>query len=128
MPIRNLTRIAFWIVAVLVLISTPVVAGFQLRALSCDFGPSPDWAATLLNWKHLIAYGALSALGFVALRDRPIWQTALILLAIMAGAEFTQALFADGNCRLRDMLPNVVAVAIGAIVILLAGRLQFGDN
>lgn len=117
MQFRNLPIIVFWIFTVLVLVSTPISAGFQLRAVFCDFGPSPDWAATILNWKHVIAYGALSALGFVALRDRPFWQGALTLLAIMAGAELTQAIFADGNCRLRDMLPNIIAVGIGAAAV-----------
>jgi hypothetical protein len=124
MQFRKLPIIAFWISAVLVLLSTPVAAGFQLRSVFCDFGPSPDWAATILNWKHVIAYGALSALGFVALRDRPFWQGALTLLAIMAGAELTQAIFADGNCRLRDMLPNIIAVGAGAAVVSIFRRMQ----
>jgi hypothetical protein len=122
---RNLPIIAFWISTALVLLSTPVAAGFQLRSVSCDFGPSPDWAATIFNWKHVIAYGALSALGFVALRDRPFWQGALTLVAIMAGAELTQAIFADGNCRLRDMLPNIIAVGIGATVVSMFRRMRY---
>ena len=113
---QKILIIGFSFAALGVLLATPIVAGFQLRDLSCDFGASPDWAATLLNWKHLIAYGALAILGFAALRDRPMWQVAILLCVVMGGAEITQAIFDDGHCRLRDMLPNLIAVGVAAIV------------
>jgi hypothetical protein len=115
---QRLLLVLFAVLAIAALAITPINAGLDMRQFSCDLGGVGDWAQTVLNLRHLLAYGALAALGFVAMRDRPVWVPLFVLLAITAGVELTQAVFDDGHCRLRDMIPNVIAIALGWGIVL----------
>lgn len=113
MTSRSVLLAAFILLSLAVLAATPIAAGFSLRDFACDFGPSPDWATTILNFRHIASYGILAAVAFLAFADRPLWVPIVVTLAVTAGAELTQAVFASGHCRLRDMIPNVLAVGAG---------------
>jgi hypothetical protein len=113
-------RAALALVAFTALAITPIQAGFATRAFTCDFGlNAADWIAGIANPKHLIAYAILAALAVSALRGRPLWQPVGLAILISLGVEIEQAIFADGHCRLRDMVPNVIAVAMGTAIGLL---------
>jgi hypothetical protein len=112
-------RGAFALAAVAALLITPIQAGFALRSFSCDFGlNAADWIEGVANTRHLIAYAIIAALAVLALPG-PLWQRVGVALLISLGVEVEQAIFADGHCRLRDMVPNFIAVIIGAGVGIL---------
>jgi glycopeptide antibiotics resistance protein len=96
-----------------VLLTTPFAAGFTTRPFSCDLGPSPDWVETIFNLKHILVYGVLATIAFLAFRKQPVWVPILVVLITTAGVELTQAFFNDGHCRVRDMIPNVIAIGLG---------------
>lgn len=105
----------FLAVAAFVVLYTPIDAGFVVREPFCDFGSSPDWTGTILNLKHLVFYGLLALLAFLALKGQPIWVPAVIVLAITGFAELEQSVFTSGHCRLRDMVPNILALFLGGL-------------
>lgn len=105
------------------LATTPINSGWTIRAFTCDLGGSPDWLATVLDWRHLISFGVLAALAFVAFRNQPMWMPVLFLLAITGAVELEEGLFAAGHCRLRDMIPDVLAIALGWLAALAIARL-----
>jgi len=99
---------------------TPVQSGFTLRPFTCDLGlDGAEWIEGILNPRHLIAYAVIAALAIFAFRGRPLWQPVGFVLLVSLGVELEQALFADGHCRLRDMVPNFIAVIGGSAVGLL---------
>jgi O-antigen ligase len=116
-------RGAFIIASIAALAVTPIQAGFALReALSCELTPAlHEWIPSIANVRHLVAYTILTILAVLSLRGRPLWQPVAIVLALTIGVEIEQAIFADGHCRLRDMLPNVIALAMGAAIGALIG-------
>lgn len=119
---RALTAL-FVVLALAVLLVTPIAAGFDMRPFACDFGPSANWLKTIVNLKHLISYGVLAAVAFLAFRDRPILVPILTVLAVTAGVEVTQAIFNDGHCRAVDMIPNLIAISVGWALAGAAERL-----
>ncbi|WP_114953109.1 hypothetical protein [Sphingosinicella terrae] len=122
--------VSLWLIALLVvvtaaaLLAPPVATGWQLEPFSCDLGGSPDWAATILNRRHLISYGILAALAFRVFRNQSIWTPIIFMVAVTGAVEVEQAIFGSGHCRLRDMVPNLAAITIGWLAALLIARLR----
>jgi hypothetical protein len=109
------------------LAATPIGAGFAFKIFACDFGPSPDWVATIVNVRHLVSFGVLAALAFLAFRKLPIWVPIGFMIVVTGAVEIEEALFASGHCRIRDMIPDAIAIGIGwvlasVVVRLLASR------
>jgi hypothetical protein len=51
-------------------------------------------------------------------------RVAVVLVLLLTGLiEIEQMLFADGHCRLRNMLPNLTAIAIGVGAAFAVARL-----
>jgi hypothetical protein len=119
--IDGLARLLLLLAAAVILLTTPVTAGFGLRAFTCDFSLSPAlWFSALVNYDHLIAYSILFVIAWLAFRRQPLWLPIALALAISIGVELEQSLFREGHCRLRDLLPNVIAVGIGLAVVFSA--------
>jgi hypothetical protein len=95
------------------LAATPISAGFAVKAFSCDFGPSPDWLATIVNIRHLVSFGVLAALAFIVFRDQPLWVPILFMVAVTVGVEIEEGILASGHCRARDLIPDALAIALG---------------
>jgi hypothetical protein len=113
-------RGALALVAVAALAITPFQAGLTTQSFTCDFGLNAvDWIEGVANPRHLIAYAIISALAVLALPGLPLWQRIGIALLISLGVEVEQAVFADGHCRMRDMVPNFIAVVMGGAVGIL---------
>jgi hypothetical protein len=106
------------------LLATPVGSGWALRAFSCDLGGSPDWVATIVNIRHLVSFGGLAALAFLVFREFRAWVPILLLVVITASVELEEAIFASGHCRLRDMLPDLIAIGLGWLVARLLLRIS----
>ena len=108
------------IVAIAALAVTPFEAGLNFRSFTCDVDlGGRDWVEAILNPRHLTAFAIISALAVFALRGRPLWQPVALAFAISAGVELEQAFFADGHCRVTDLIPNFIAVVMGAAIGLL---------
>lgn len=97
------------------LAATPVGAGFAFKPFACDFGSSPDWVATIVNVRHLLSFGVLAVLAFLVFRGQPIWAPIVFMLVVTGVVEIEEGLFASGHCRMRDMIPDVLAIGIGWI-------------
>lgn len=120
-------RGALALVAIAALAITPFQAALTTRTFTCDLGlDAVDWIEGLANPRHLIAYAIISALAVLALPNLPLWQRVGVALLIALGVELEQSVFADGHCRLRDMLPNFIAViaggAAGVLIHVFANR------
>lgn len=74
--------------------------------------PMDQWIAGALNWSHFIAYGVLMLAGSLTFRERPIAKAGALVLAGSGAVEFEQAVFTVGHCRIRDLLPNLLGVAL----------------
>lgn len=108
------------LVAVAALAITPLQAGLATQSFTCDLGLNAvDWIEGIANPRHLIAYAIIAALAVLALPGLPLWQRVGIALLISFGVELEQAVFADGHCRLRDMVPNFIAVIMGGVAGIL---------
>ena len=107
------------------LATTPISAGFALReAAACDLLSGWDlWLTGLGNVRHLVSYSVLTAVAVWAFGMPRALLAAGFVLLVSAGVELEQMLFADGHCRLRDILPNIVAIALGLAIALLVARL-----
>lgn len=114
--------------AVAALAATPIGAGFVLRPFACDIGPSPDWIETVFNLRHLVSFGILSALGFLVFRQSPVWLTIVLLVALTAAVEIEEAIFVSGHCRLRDLIPDVLAICIGWAISIAIARWRAGRS
>jgi hypothetical protein len=119
-----LRRIASWVFCVLTaltLLATPLRSSFHLRSgFVCEAdAPLERWVAGALNWAHLISYGVLMLAGNVAFREHRVAKAGALVFALSAVVELEQAVFTVGHCRVRDLLPNLFAVAlVGAGMIL----------
>jgi glycopeptide antibiotics resistance protein len=122
---RLLVRLLFAVMAIAALVYTPATIGFVTRpALQCELVSSAElWLFGLTNVRHLVTYSILAAVAVWAFGTHSLWLAAAVALTITAGVELTQAIFADGHCRVRDMLPNTVGVAVGVGFALLVALL-----
>jgi hypothetical protein len=121
--LRIILVIVLVLASIAALLATPIESGWALRSFACDFGGSPDWLATILNVRHLISFGVLAAVAFLVLKGRPAWIPVLVLIAITAGVELEEAIFGSGHCRVRDMLPDLIAIGLGWLLTWVVLRL-----
>lgn len=105
----------------------PAKAGFRLDPHPCELAFGVRLAAhSLTNFPHVVLF----ALGFVltcaqfrmARRADFAWA-ALVTLALGAAVEIAEGLTVQGHCRLRDLIPDAVGAAAGAVLVLLLLRL-----
>jgi hypothetical protein len=98
----------------LALLETPLRSSFTVRARAvCEYRASwAVWASGAANLQHLLSYGILTILAAFTFRQRPLRSAAMFVLGLSAAVELQQAIFTVGHCRLRDMLPNLLAVAL----------------
>jgi VanZ family protein len=73
---------------------------------------------SLLNVRHLLAFSVLAALASLSFQRRSALTAWLIVLALSASASFEleQLFFASGHCRIRDLLPNIMAATLGICI------------
>lgn len=71
---------------------------------------------SLLNVRHLLAFSVLAALASLSFPRRSALTAWLVVLALSASIELEQLFFASGHCRIRDLLPNLVAATLGVCI------------
>lgn len=79
--------------------------------------PAGAIVRTLANYRHIIAFGILFILASQCFRRGAFWKSAVVVLLLSVFVEVEQALFLNGHCRVRDILPNFVAVAVGTLIV-----------
>lgn len=126
---RDMQPASPWIIAALVLVTAaallaPPMAAGPYHQPFCDIGGSPDWGATIFNFRHLVSFSVLALLAFRVFRHQSIWVPILFMVVVTGVIEVEQAIFGSGHCRLRDMIPNALAIAIGWLASLLVARLN----
>jgi hypothetical protein len=115
---RKIVATLLILAAIAALAATPLSAGFAVRTFICDAGASSDWVATIFNLRHLISFGVVSVLVFLVFADKPLWVPIALLLALTATVEIEEAIFVSGHCRVRDMIPGVIAIGLGWTVAI----------
>ena len=81
---------------------------------------------TLANYKHIISFCVLFILASQCFRHGALWKSAVVVLLLSAAVEAEQAIFLDGHCRVRDMLPNLIAVGVGILIVISARSYSAG--
>lgn len=94
-------------------------SGFTVRPTACEAVPSADQlAAAVLNLRHVVTYAVLGALATAAWPRRR-WLALGTVLVFSGLMELQQALFGAGHCRLWDLLPNALGLALAGVVVRL---------
>lgn len=121
---RWLPGALFVLLSLAALSFTPISAGLAIRpTFNCEILSSWElWLGSLANVRHLVSFSVLTAVAVWAFGSRNVWIAVVVILLLTGLVEVEQMVFADGHCRLRNMLPNLVAIAIGATAALLIAR------
>jgi len=122
---RRLAHALLVVACLAALATTPISAGFALREVAaCHVLSGWDlWLTGLGNVRHLVSYSVLTAIAVWAFGTPRALLAAGLVLVVSTVVEVEQMLFADGHCRLRDMLPNLVAIGLGLALAFLIARL-----
>ena len=100
----------------------PVRSGFTLANQSREL--MSDWErvkGAIFNLRHIIAYGLLCLLLAVTFRNSRLVTAMAVTFLFSILMEIEQSFFTTGNCRLRDLIPNLLGIGLAA-GILLIGR------
>jgi hypothetical protein len=121
---QQLARWAFLALIALTLLATPLRSSLHVRAaFVCELGaPMERWLAGVLNWGHFISYSVLVVVGNLAFRGRPLARVGAFVFALSAAVELEQAVFTVGHCRIRDLLPNLLAIVLAGAACWASAR------
>lgn len=121
---RAALKIVFAVAATLALGYTPLKSAGLLRpTASCELSaPLELWWSGLQNSRHVISYGVLCLLAVACFAKQRVAKAAATVLVISALVELEQAFLAEGHCRIRDMLPNLLAVCLASLLWLAFSR------
>ena len=109
--------VAYLLFAVLLI---PARVGFQIQPLVCEFPVSvASGLYSLPKWGHVLPSALLSLTTLMQFRQRGaralLWAVALTL-GLGLVAEFEQGVFRNGNCRMRDLIPDAAGAFLGAAI------------
>jgi hypothetical protein len=120
-------RGARWAYAAFVAVSLayfPMKMGFALRPRACEVAFDAQMAGVALTkMAHVILFAVFfifssSQAGRDASPRRVLLVAGAATLVMGALVELAEGVTGAGNCRLRDLLPDAVGVAIGAAILL----------
>ena len=104
----------------------PAEVGFRLSPRPCQLAFDSALAAhSLTNYAHIVLFALFFVMTYAQFRTPNrrafIWSAAG---AILMGAlvEIAQGVTGEGNCRLRDLIPDGVGILVGSAVVLLLKR------
>jgi hypothetical protein len=104
---------------VLAVLYTPFDSNFRMADKPCELWTSTEMVQrSVLNARHLVSYGILFLLGALSFRRHSLLKSASLVLVLSAGVELEQSYFVSGHCRARDLLPNLIGVAVAAFIYL----------
>ena len=100
------------------IVYTPIASNFVISYEGCEVIPPVGVIVqTLANYKHIISFCILFILASRCFRRGAFWKSAIFVLLLSAFVEVEQAFFLDGHCRIRDILPNLIAVGLGILIV-----------
>ena len=122
-------RSVFVALSVAAIVYTPIASDFVTAYKGCEvIPPAGVIVRTLTNYKHIISFCILFILASQCFRRGAFWKSAAVVLLLSAVVEVEQAFFLEGHCRVRDILPNLIAVGVGILIVssvrFTAGRLR----
>jgi VanZ family protein len=97
---------------------TPLQSAGVLRHPAwCELSaPLPQWWTGINNPRHIVSYGILCLIGATAFSGRRLAKAVAATLMISVLVEMEQAVLLAGHCRLRDLLPNTLAVCLCGLI------------
>ena len=111
---RSWLRLTFFVLAMLSLAVTPLDSKFRLANKTCEVRPALTMLLpSLFNPKHILAFAVLAAIASLGMQRRPALRAWLLVMLLSAVIEIEQLFFVSGHCRVRDLLPNLVAATVG---------------
>lgn len=104
----------------------PAKVGFRPSPRPCQLAFDSALAAhSLTNYAHIILFAlffVMTCAQFRALNRRAFFWSAAVTLMMGALVEIAQGVTGEGNCRLRDLIPDGAGILIGSVVVLLLKR------
>ncbi len=99
----------------------PARVGFHFRPQSCEMALDVPLALfSLTNWAHIVLFALFFVMTSIQLRAsagaRAAWAAAATLVMGVL-VELAEALTGKGHCRLRDLVPDVAGIVVGAVLV-----------
>lgn len=120
-------RWAYAAFVVLGLLYFPAKVGFRLDPNPCQLAfDIPLAIHSLTNYAHVILFAlffVMTSAQFRTSNRRAFAWSALATLAMGALVEAGQGVTGEGNCRLRDLIPDALGILIGSLIVLLLRRM-----
>jgi hypothetical protein len=114
----------------------PLRVGFELEPRACQLGLSPALIAlSMTNYAHIVLFAIFFIISVP--QFRPFGSTGMPSHAAFAGAavatlimgaavEAAQGITGEGNCRLRDLVPDTAGIFVGLAAVALWYRVRKG--
>ena len=114
--LRKVAQIAFAVCTLVALGYTPAQSGAVLRnTAACELSaPLELWWLGLNNPRHIVSYSILCVIAATSASTHRLSKAVVSTLVISVLVELEQACLLAGHCRVRDLLPNAVAVCPAA--------------
>ncbi|MEN0066537.1 MAG: hypothetical protein AAGA48_30655 [Myxococcota bacterium] len=116
-PARRITRGLFLAFAgALLLYPVYLSSGMPRVFATCELGsPAMMWLEAAVS-PSIAVYGLLATVGAGMFLRPKMLQSAAVSFAVGFGVEVLEAILNAGACRLRDMLPVVVGIAMATAI------------
>ena len=122
-------RWAYVAFVILALLFFPARAGFHFHPKPCECALNVDLALfSLTNYRHLWRFAIFFLLTAVQVRRYRLRSQLLIaasaVLAMGIYVELAEGVTGIGNCRLRDLVPDMAGALVGAVVWVVYRKLR----
>jgi hypothetical protein len=121
-------RWAYVTFVVLGLLYFPASVGFRLNPQPCELMPSIALAIfSLTNYAHIVLFAwffLLTSAQFRMHRGSAFAWAALATITMGVLVELAEGVSGKGHCRLRDLIPDAVGIALGSGIVLLWNRIR----
>ena len=119
-------RWAYVAFIVLGLLYFPAKVGFSFAPRPCQLAfDLPLAIHSLTNYAHIVLFALFFVMTSVQFRKLS-WPTfawsAAATIVMGALVEIAQSITGEGNCRLRDLIPDSAGILAGSIIVLLLKR------
>jgi hypothetical protein len=119
-------RWAFVAFVALGLLYFPAKAGFRLDPHPCQLTFDSSLAAhSLTNYGHIVLFSlffVMTSAQFRTTNRTAFAWSALATIVMGALVEVAQGVTGEGNCRLRDLIPDTLGILVGSITVSLLTR------
>lgn len=121
-------RWAYITYIVLGLLYFPVSVGFRLNPQPCELALSIPLALhSLTNYAHIVLllwFFLMTSAQFRMSRWQGFAWAALVSVTMGILVELGQGITGRGHCRLRDLIPDMTGIVVGAVVVYLWNRIR----